>query len=306
MAILSQQLVPYRYEKSNFYTCGSCRRRFAHGYAQAVAHRAAKDAKEIVPSPDERADFSGISGIAYDRKNGLLYGVSDNGALYVMRVKIGKKRIESLETVRVERLKGKNGKPLKGKKMLDAEGLEILGKELLISFERKPRVALFNTDAEMIRKVELPKPLRKRSNYRGKNKMLEAVVFHPDLGILTAPEVPLKKENRIRHTIYGKNLRLHMPAKGSLTAMALTKKGNILILERDFDPIFRDRTITLSLLNPKRGNVKRLAELRSEDGWRLDNFEGLTRIKDNRFLMISDDNANPLQSVVVVLFEIRE
>ncbi len=264
------------------------------------------DAKEVVPSPDEHADFSGISDIAYDRENGLLYGVSDNGLLYVMRVKIGKKRIKALEIVRLEELKGKNGKPLKGKKMRDAEGLDILGKELIVSFERKPRIALFDTDGKMIRKVELPKPLRKRSNYRGKNKMLEAVVFHPDLGILSAPEIALKKEDRKSHTIYGKDIRFDMAGNGSLTAMALTKKGNILILERRFDPLFRYRTVTLSLLNPEKGSVKRLAELRSEDGWKLDNFEGLTRMEDDRFLMISDDNANPLQSVVVVLLEIRE
>ncbi len=264
------------------------------------------DAKEVVPSPDEQADFSGISDIAYDRKNGMLYGVSDNGLLYVMRVKIGKKRIKALEIVRLEELKGKNGKPLKGKKMRDAEGLDILGKELIVSFERKPRISLFDTDGKMLRKTKLPKPLRKKSNYRGKNKMLEAVVFHPDFGILSAPEIALKKEDRKKHTIYGKNIRFEMAANGSLTAMALTKKGNILILERDFDPLFRDRVITLSLLNPKRGSVKRLAELRSEDGWKLDNFEGLTRMEDDRFLMISDDNANPLQSVVVVLFEIGE
>ncbi len=264
------------------------------------------DAKELAASPEERADFSAISDIAYDSRNGLLYGVSDNGLLYVMRAKIGKKRIKALEIVRLEELKGKNGKPLKGKKMRDAEGLDILDKGLIVSFERRPRIALFDTYGRMIRKVELPKPLRKRSNYRGKNKMLEAVVFHPDFGILSAPEIALKKEDRKKHTIYGKNIRFEMAANGSLTAMALTKKGNILILERDFDPLFRDRVTTLSLLNPERGSVKRLAELRSEDGWNLDNFEGLTHVEANRFLMISDDNDNPLQSVVLVLLEIRE
>ncbi len=247
-----------------------------------------------------------MSGIAYDKKSGLLYGVSDKGLFYVMKIEIENDKIEKLKALRVTRLEKRDGKPFKGKKMSDAEGLSLSPKGLLVSFEREPRVLLFNKKGRMKKELKLPKPLREKENYRKKNKMLEAVLYHPKLGLLCAPEVPLKKSDKRVHTIYGKKVRLKMPFSGSLTAMSLTKKQNILVLERSFDPIFRKRTITLSLIDPKKGRVKRLALLKSEDGWRLDNFEALAHIGNNRFLMMSDDNENPLQRRLLVLFSIVE
>ncbi len=260
----------------------------------------------IIPKTLERADFSGISDIAYDKKERRLYAVSDNGLLYLLKLKTTENEIKKLKLKRVETLKEKNGNPLKGKKLRDAEGMDISPKGLLISFERRPRVVLFDKRGKEIQKIKIAKPLRKESCYRGKNKMLEAVVLHPRLGLLTAPELPLKKSSRNTHTIYGKKIRFQLPLSGSLTAMAVTEKENLLILERDFDPIFRERVITLSLIDTKTGDCRRLAQLKSEEGWRLDNFEGLTHLEGNRFLMISDDNDNPFQKRLLVLFEISE
>ncbi len=264
------------------------------------------DAKEIIPKKSDLADFSGISGIAYDKKSGLLYGVSDKGLFYVMKIEIENDKIKKLEALRVTRVKKRDGKPFKGKKMSDAEGLSLSPKGLLVSFEREPRVLLFNKKGRAKKELKLPKPLRKKENYRKKNKMLEAVLYHPKLGLLSAPEVPLKKSDKRVHTIYGKNVRFKLPASGSLTAMTLTDGGKIVVLERSFNPLFRNRAVTISLIDPESKKVKRIAKLKSEDGWQLDNFEGLTNIGNNRYLMISDDNENPLQKRLLVLFSIKE
>jgi hypothetical protein len=48
-----------------------------------------------------------------------------------------------------------------------------------------------------------------------------------------------------------------------------------------------------------------LAFMKSSEGWTLDNFEGLTHIKDNIYMMVSDDNGSFLQKCIVVLFEIK-
>ena len=50
---------------------------------------------------------------------------------------------------------------------------------------------------------------------------------------------------------------------------------------------------------------KILARFDSSDGWLLDNFEGLTHLKDNQYLMVSDNNQNPFQRTIMVLFEIN-
>jgi hypothetical protein len=50
---------------------------------------------------------------------------------------------------------------------------------------------------------------------------------------------------------------------------------------------------------------KYLAAFDSYKGWHIDNFEGLTKVGKNRFLMISDDNDSFFQKTLLVLFEIR-
>jgi len=47
-----------------------------------------------------------------------------------------------------------------------------------------------------------------------------------------------------------------------------------------------------------------LAVFNSGEGWNIDNFEGLTHLGGNRYLMVSDDNKNPLQQTLLVMFEI--
>ncbi|WP_456402527.1 esterase-like activity of phytase family protein [Hydrogenimonas sp.] len=263
------------------------------------------DAKRIVPQRDE-ADFSGLSDLAYDPGSGRLYAVSDNGLLYRMRIRLGSDRIEALRLERTVPLRDGKGRPLRGKRMRDAEGMAWSPEGLLIAFERRPRIVLYTQKGRMVRRVSLPKPLRKPGGYRSKNKMLEALAYHPLFGFVTAPELP-KKEGETHHTIYSqKGRRWQIPLSGSLTAMAVTRRGDLLILERTFDPIFRDRTITLTLLDPASGAVTPLARLESRKGWRLENFEGLASVGDGHFLMVSDDNENPLQERVLVLFRIVE
>ncbi len=264
------------------------------------------DAKIFVPDSFDKGDFSGISGIAYDRDEKRLYAVSDNAKLYVIKLQTGENEIEKMDILSLLPLKDRNGDRLKGKKMRDAEGMDLYGEGLLVSFERKPRVILFDKTGREIKRIKIPKPLEKESRYRGRNKMLEAVLFHPGLGILTAPELPLEGAKKGHHTVYGKNVRFHIPFSGSLTAMEITEKGNILVLEREFDPIFGNRVVTLSLIYTEGGGYKEIAKLKSQDGWRLDNFEGLARLEKNRFLMTSDDNENPFQKRLLLLFEISE
>jgi hypothetical protein len=50
--------------------------------------------------------------------------------------------------------------------------------------------------------------------------------------------------------------------------------------------------------------VENVAVFDTSDGWLLDNFEGLTRHRSRRFFMVSDDNTSPLQSTLLVYFEL--
>ena len=47
-----------------------------------------------------------------------------------------------------------------------------------------------------------------------------------------------------------------------------------------------------------------MATFASSQGWLLTNFEGLTRHRDRRFFMVSDDNCNAWQAILLVYFEL--
>jgi hypothetical protein len=83
------------------------------------------------------------------------------------------------------------------------------------------------------------------------------------------------------------------------------------VLERSYNGLFAAMVITLLQVKLSECNqlrqckVEELAVFNSIDGWRVDNFEGLTHYQGNQYLMVSDDNENPIQNTVLVLFNIK-
>ena len=50
--------------------------------------------------------------------------------------------------------------------------------------------------------------------------------------------------------------------------------------------------------------VTDLARLANGDGWSVDNFEGLTRLGGQRYLMVSDDNFSLMQRTLLTCFAV--
>ena len=46
--------------------------------------------------------------------------------------------------------------------------------------------------------------------------------------------------------------------------------------------------------------------MRTDKGWMIDNFEGLTRVAPHRYLMVSDDNDNFFQKTLLIYFEVKD
>ena len=281
------------------------------GAHETVSRLRILDSVELRFDPKKGTPFRGISDLAWDGAKKRLYAVSDEGRLFTFRISLSGNRIKDLRLLDAVVLRDRKGEALKGKKRSDAEGLALSPEGLLVSFERKPRIVRYDPEGNYLGTVKLPKPLRKKSRYAGKNSMLESVAWHPRYGVVTAPERPLKKSDETRHTVYAGKHRWTLPAFGALTAIEVTADGGLLLLERGFDRFSRRRALRLTLLHPDRCRGDRcetetVALLKSGNGWRLDNFEGLTRIGKNRYLMVSDDNGNPLQKTLLVYFEITE
>ena len=260
-----------------------------------------------------------LSDISWDANNQLLYAVSDEGKLFHIKLSIDNQRISHAEIINAYRLKNKKGKKLK-KKSRDSEGLAIqINKqgdtELLISFEHKQRIRRYSVNGEYIGKVKLPDFLKNKDNFQHKNKGLESVTIHPVYGILTASEKPLKTTPKNTQAIYASDGNYwYFPEsiykESSITSIETMPNGDILILERAWQGIPYPIHISLRQLqltncaSKSKCHIKELAHFSTADGWRLDNFEGLTHYKDNLYLMISDNNEHPLQNTLLVFFEV--
>jgi hypothetical protein len=260
--------------------------------------------------------FAEISDLAYEAQRNTLYMVSDKGALFAFSMTRSGNHL-SLHPQRGAYLMSRKGKRLRKYKR-DSEGMCLDGKRrLLISFEGDVKIAWVHKEGKkfgrIIRTLPLPKELRSISHYRSRNKSLEALAWHPRYGILTAPEWPLKKYHKKQHRIYslkGKQwtFAAEPEPRSSVVAMETMDDGNLLVLERSYTGLFNPFVITLKKVYLKdckhRCKSKVLAKLNTHKGWDIDNFEGLTKVDKQRYLMVSDNGDNFYQRTLLIYFEV--
>ena len=261
------------------------------------------DSKEFV---SDKKEIDELSALAYDSKT--LYALSDRGFLYHFDLEIADDKIKKMILKKEFELKSKKDKGLK-KSERDSEGLVFYKGKLFISFERKHRIGVFDLDGKNIKYKKIHKDLQNLDNFKSENKGLESLVYSKKYGIITAPEKPLIITNSKYHTLYAKNKTWKFKKTGSITALEMIDKDSIMILEREFSWFTFRRVTTISSLNLKKCKnglckSKILAKLDTSKGWNLDNFEGLTKVGKNRYLMISDNNGRFYQKTLLVLFEI--
>lgn len=262
------------------------------------------DVKRVGFEKKNSIGFHGISALAYSKQYGL-YALGDRGGLYHLGLTLEDAKIKTLTLLDAMPLRNKKGKVLDHN---DAEGMVFDEDTLLISFERKPRILRFDLQGKKLNAMPLNPVLKDIENYTSKNKALEALVWTKKYGLITAPENPLKHTSQHLHTLYALEHRWTFKAMESLVAMDVLPDGTLLTLERRFE-YWKGYHIVLrqiDLAHCPNGlcEARLLASLKSEDGWELDNFEGLCHLYDGFYLMVSDDNDNPWQETLLVLFEL--
>jgi len=272
------------------------------------------DQRQLVYDRIDGVPFYEISDLTWLPGSRSLYLLSDRGLLYRFEATFDNHM--HLKPMTAWRLRDRHGKRLP-KHLRDSEGLchDAKGR-LIASFEGRPRIAELTPDGKVRRTYPLPKALATLNRYHDNNKGLEAVAWHPIYGILTAKERPRKNKHRLRQRIYslgGKrwDFRAEDLPDNGLTAMEVMEDGNLLVLERSFDKKNFRITITLKkvyLDRQKNGlcTTRILAQLRSDEGWILDNFEGLARVAPHRYIMISDDGNNPFERTLLIYFETKD
>jgi hypothetical protein len=267
--------------------------------------------------------LSQLSGLAWDDDDGILYALSDKGGLFHLQPLFEGDILTGVRLLRALPLRELGSdKPLRGWR-IDAEGLDIVNgrngrrhdAELVISTERVPQILRFRADGYAIAKHALPAPADKAGAFRDPNRMLEAVCADSALGLLAMPELPLNNEREGYTRIFsvaGPSW-LYPSAPGErVTAMECLGQGQLLVLQQNYQNPFGQvivmlRRVRLTPESPTQPlKPETVVTLDSDKGFQIDNFEGLTRHRDNRFFMVSDNNDLFVQRTLLMYFELSD
>lgn len=274
---------------------------------------------QLAATAPDGTPVTGLSGLGWDADERLLYAVSDRGFLLHLRPVFEEGRLTDVAFVAGFRLRDREGRALKGAAR-DAEDLVVRNggngiagdTELLVSFERQPRVVRYSAEGHWLGDVPLPLSLSMPAAYASPNQALEGLAEHPVYGIVAAPEASLRDDRPGTISFFAMNGKRwsYAPtaaAGSSPTALEALPDGRLVVLERAFVSVFWPLVITLRTAAPGEDSVldpRTLAVLDTSRGWLLDNFEGLARHEGDRFFMVSDDNGNEHQRTLLVYFRL--
>ena len=246
------------------------------------------------------------SDLAFDDETNSLYIVGDKGDLYVYHLNVDNNTL-NLDYQNKYKIYHPNETF-----NIDSEGLTTNNKnELILSFEGTPRISSLSRKGKIGGNYALPTPLNNHNHYTTGNKMLEAVAWHQDYGILTAAEFPLQGKDNTKQTIYALNGSVwHFKAEpykdNAVTAIEVMEDDNLLILERAYKkgtiPSFYITLKKLYLNDCDEHKVCKTHIIYSEK-MNLKNYEGLTKIGKNRYLMVTD-NQNKI-TTNFIYFEVK-
>lgn len=253
-----------------------------------------------------------LSGIAYDRKTSRLYAVSDRSRLFVLDFAVSDDVISTLHPLEGHRLTGPNGVAMRDLGF-NPEGIARLeNNTLMIVSEAGPRIARFSLTGEWLYDVTVPDALQDPSRQRSENDGLESLGWHPMLGLVKAPEEPLTTASRGLHTLYssnGRSLSFDTAELGatSIKSLDVMADGRLLILERDRaedDSLITYLRVLDPATCPEQGlcatHVARIDVPTITDA----DFEGLTQVADDLYLIVSDDKVGKDDRSVFVLLRV--
>lgn len=261
---------------------------------------------------------SELSGLAWDARQKLLYGVSDRGYLYHFRLRLDGDAIVSVEPIFAATLatSARGTGRASAIPRVNAEAVALVQSgdgappesELVVALEAKPpQIARFSPKGSLLGYLPVPPPVDDIGNYRKKGRGLESVALHPRYGLLTAPESPLEGPTNRLHTVYAEGRQWSFPRHtddSRLKAIDVLADGSLLVLERS-QVDASSATMVASLRRVDiaacdTGSVCKTTSVATLPPG-PENFEGLAVLDARRALIASDNGGRPGQGTVFAL-----
>ncbi len=265
-------------------------------------------------------NFGGWSDLVVSRDNRTLTSISDTGPWFTATIeRDGKGNLVGLGKATIAPLRDLKGQPLADKSWSDAEGMASLPDgSWLVSFERHHRLWRYPTLDGTPTAINLPPGFERQPDNGG----VEALTALSDGRIVAISEEYSLRRNTLVGWIgrpigpdrYLWDMFEYMKIPNfSPTAIRELPDGSFVVLERAFDMV---RGVRVRVMQFPGSALKADAIVDAEELARLaspyavDNLEGLAATKGERgetlLWMIADDNFNPLQRSLLLLFELAK
>lgn len=247
-----------------------------------------------------------------------LTSISDEGAWLTATVEYDNDgNLKRLSDGHIGQLRGLDGKPIDTKPEADAEAMARLPDgSWLVAFERRHRLWRYRTLTETPTPVEGPPEIGRQPANGG----IEALTALADGTVIAISEEHSAQPGTVMGWIGrpagGGRFTWQSFAYATIpdfkpTAMAVLPDGSFATVERAFDVVrgVRCRVMKFDAAQLKPGGTVHAEELaRLASPYAVDNLEGLSASRGTRgetlLWLISDDNFNPLQRNILMLFEL--
>ncbi|HZQ01106.1 MAG TPA: esterase-like activity of phytase family protein [Reyranella sp.] len=266
------------------------------------------------------ANFGGWSDLHVDPDGKRLTSLSDEGSWFTATIDYDKAgNLVGLTGLKIGSIRGLDGQPLSDKQWADSEGLALMPDgSWIVSFERHHRIWRYATLDATPTAINTPDDFGRQPENGG----VETLTALADGRIIAISEEYSVKPGfnvgwigtpgpggryRWDHFDYAT-----IPGY-SPTAMRRLPDGSFVTLERAWDPVrgvrCRVMRFAASQLKPE-GTVRPEELARLASPYVVDNLEGISATLGARgetlIWLISDDNFNPLQRNILLLFELEK
>ena len=260
-------------------------------------------------SADSR--FGGLSGLAVSADGGRMIAVSDRGMRFDARLAYdGRGNLAGVREARLAILFGVEGRPLVKKKKSDAESLAPVDGGLLVAFERRHRILRYAGTAPIPVALARPKGVKKAP----KNGGIEALTALADGRLLALTEKLAMAGGRLGWVGDGKAWAplVYVPKERfDPSGAALLPGGDVVVLERAYSPLSGPGARLVRLAHADVVPDGLLVGREIALLWAplsVDNFEGVAARRggsgETLIYLLSDDNFNPLQRTLLLMFEL--